>query len=608
MSGIARAPWAREGLASAGSTLPAPPSRLSGRNAAFLAALLAILASLWQAGVLDSSARLLNLRGLSQLRRFFGAALAPELAPDFLSLTWHAAGVTLAYAVLGTLLSLAIGMVGGLLSSELWWRLVLPSTRPGWRAGAWRWPWRLARLALALPRAIHEVIWGLVLINVIGLDPWTAILAIGLPYGAIVAKVYAEILDETPRGALRALEAAGTPPPAALAYGILPRALPDLVSYAFYRFECAIRAAAVLGIIGAGGLGYQLLLSTQSLKFSEMWTLIYALMLLGGAADLWSGVLRRRLAPERATDIDDGCGCFIDAEGRLEVRAPKPGRLAQGSLVLVLVLIPWSWWSLELSAGKLVAPRTIERLGQVFTESWPPRTPVGGLSELATLSIETLGMSVLAMAGAGLVGFVLAFPAAAGWWNRGASREASRAHSRDRTRTSMRLASHRVRSLIAGLAWLASRTLLLALRAVPPPIWALVAIWLFFPGSLPGAVALAAYTAGIMGRLMAEVIENADPRPRHALEALGAGSAGRIAYGLLPPTLPRFASYLLYRWEVCIRTTVVVGLVGAGGLGQLFRHQISSFDYRGLTATLACFVALTLLVDVVSARLRGVLR
>lgn len=600
MSEVARAPWARDGLASAGDAHPLPeaPGRLSGRSAAALAIAAAVLASLWQAGVFDPDARLVNLRGLDQLRRFAAAALTPELAPDFLVLVWEATGITLAYAVLGTVLSLAIGIAGGLLSSEVWWRLLRPDTRGGRSGSTWRWPWHLARLTLAIPRAIHEVIWGLLLVNVIGLDPWSAILAIGLPYGAIVAKVYAEILDETPRDALRALETAGAPPLAALAYGIVPRALPDLVSYAFYRFECAIRAAAVLGIVGAGGLGYQLLLSTRSLQYEEMWTLIFALMLLSGGADLWSGALRRRLAPERATDIDDGCGCFVDSEGRLEVHAPRPGRLARISLAAVLVLAPWSWWLLGLDAGALVSDGTRQRFVEALTRSWPPRAPAGGVVELAVLSAETLAMSVLAMAGAAFVGFVLSFPAAAGRRSQGGGAAGSPKAA----------VAYTVRAILDGVSWLTARTVLLAMRAVPPPIWALVAIWLLYPGSLPGAVALAAYTAGILGRLMAEVIENADPRPSRALQALGAGAAGRVAYGLLPAILPRVASYVFYRWEVCIRTTVVVGLVGAGGLGQLFRHQVSSFDYRGLTATLICFLVLTLGVDAISARLRSVLR
>ncbi|MDP9453816.1 MAG: ABC transporter permease subunit, partial [Actinomycetota bacterium] len=130
-------------------------------------------------------------------------------------------------------------------------------------------------------------------------------------------------------------------------------------------------------------------------------------------------------------------------------------------------------------------------------------------------------------------------------------------------------------------------------RAIPPPVGALLLVFVLFPGPLPGALALGVYNFGILGRLMAEVVENLDPRPVRALRSQGAGAAQSFAYGALPRTLPRFAAYGLYRWEVTIRETVVVGLVGAGGLGSLLALQLAAFDYQAVTATLVALVTLT---------------
>ena len=82
-------------------------------------------------------------------------------------------------------------------------------------------------------------------------------------------------------------------------------------------------------------------------------------------------------------------------------------------------------------------------------------------------------------------------------------------------------------------------------------------------------MALGLYTMGVLGRLMAEATENLDDRPLTALKAQGAKAPQVFAYGVLPPTIPRFIAYFLYRWEETIRATVVIGLVGAGGLGWL---------------------------------------
>jgi phosphonate transport system permease protein len=206
---------------------------------------------------------------------------------------------------------------------------------------------------------------------------------------------------------------------------------------------------------------------------------------------------------------------------------------------------------------------------------------------MLTLSAQTLAMSILASTGAGLGGILLSFAAAREVGKMGRSGDGG-------TRGLMKSAF--------------TRFLLLFARAVPEPIWALIFLFVLFPGILPGAIALAIHNLGILGRLMAEVIENLDERPLRSLKALGATQSQVFLYGILPLTLPRFLAYILYRWEVCIRATVIVGLVGAGGLGRLLTEQLSSFDYKGLLATLIVFLSLTFVVDIISASVRRSLR
>ena len=154
----------------------------------------------------------------------------------------------------------------------------------------------------------------------------------------------------------------------------------------------------------------------------------------------------------------------------------------------------------------------------------------------------------------------------------------------------------------------ATRLALLAMRAIPPPVWALLCLFVLFPGTPPGALALGIYTLGIVGRLDTEVVDDQDPRPAWALRDLGAPRAAVLAYAVAPAALPRFAAYACYRWEVAIRETVVVGAVGAGGLGVLLHQQLSRFDYSGAVAVLLVLVPLAFLVDLASAGLRRALR
>ena len=527
-------------------------------------ALLAALAVLASALASGAGGQLVNTGGASSFLDFLAAAANPRLDGEFLTLTAMSALTTLAYAVLGTALSLVIGVLGGVLSSQTWW---FPGRRR-WRGRA---GWLLSRAALVVPRGIHEVVWGLFFLAVFGLDPLVAVLAIGIPFGAVTAKVFSELLDETARKPYAAVLASGAPRRSAILYGLLPPALPDLLSYAFYRFECAIRSAAILGLVGAGGLGFQLALSFNALRYHEIWTLLYALILLSVAADYWSSAVRSRRSSEHRGSL-------------------RRDPVLSGSVLFSVVLIGLSAWWVGLDLGKLVSERAWELGTNILAEAWPAVLGAGGFGELLRLAGVTVAMSIVAMAIAFAAGALLAFPAAT--------------LPRIGTRPVRGRAAHVSRVLLR----LASRTLLVVLRAIPPPVWALLFLFVLFPGILPGAVALGVYTAGVLGRLMAEAAENLDERPLRALRAHGASGPHVFCYGVVPAAAPRFVAYGLYRWEVTVRETVVVGVVGAGGLGLLLDHQLSTFHYAGALGTLVVLIVLTFAVDLTSAAIRRALR
>lgn len=528
----------------------------------FALCVVAVIWALYSAGVFTRE--VVNPGGWNLVRQFLVAAIHPNLSQEFLLLTWDATLKTFAYAVCGTFLSLAIAIIGGVFCSEVWWEAVI-----GVKFGIF---WLTLRAGLAIFRAIHELIWGLFFINIFGLDPLVAVLAIAIPFGAITAKVFSEILDETPRQSFLALLSSGVSPLNAFIYSLIPQAQTNLISYAFYRFECSIRAAAVLGIIGAGGLGYQILLSLQSLRYEEMWTLLIALVLLSGVTDFASALVRRQMgAPSR-----------LD----LKVFKPTKSHIPLWATLLVVMAIAWSFWYVDADFSKLWTPRTGELLVGVVQQAFPP--DYSQLGQILTLCAQTLAMSILAIAFAGCGGIILSFFAANNFVLPGGILNTA----------------NRWGGIIVLVL---SRLLLLFTRAIPAPIWALIFLFVMFPGILPGAIALGIHNLGILGRLMAEVTENLDERPLKSLKALGASGSQVFLYGVLPPTMPKFIAYILYRWEVCIRATVIVGLVGAGGLGRLLIEQLSSFDYPGVVATLLCFIGLTFLVDIISAAIRRML-
>jgi phosphonate transport system permease protein len=565
---------------------PSRPTLFNQRSLWSLLGIAAIAWSLTQTGIFEQD--IINPGGWSLFRGFLVASLHPDLSPELLSLTLDATIVTLAYAVCGTALSVLLGLIGGVLASQVWWESVfLTRTSKVSPFSNYKIPWLGIRAFVSIKRAIHEMIWGLFFVNIFGLDPLVAILAITIPFGAITAKVFSEILDETPRQPLIALLGSGVSPLKAFIYSLIPQAFPYFLSYTFYRFECSIRSAAVLGVIGAGGLGYQILLSLQSLRYEQMWTFFLALFILNGSVDFWSALLRHRLGSPSRLDLN-----VLKLRKRQQL-SYQGDPIVFASIIGAVGLLLFSFWTLKLDYTKLWAPRTVELLAEFVHGVFPPNIQATQLSTLFNLSTQTIAMSILAIAGAGLGGMLLSIPAA---------------HNLLLPGGVLNPTSQSQHQWFWGTAiLLLSRSVLLISRAIPAPIWALVLLFILFPGIIPGAIALGLHNLGILGRLMAEVIENLDSRPLRSL-AVGATGSQIFLYGVLPTTLPRFMAYILYRWEVCIRETVIVGLVGAGGLGRLLTEQLSSFDYKSLVTTLLCFMVLTFLVDLLSASARRVLR
>ncbi len=355
-----------------------------------------------------------NADGWPALGEFWAHAVRPELSPGFLRTTLDASVTTLAFAVLGTLLSVLLGALIAPLISQTWWapEPASPGTRV-MRAGGLL----MTRCAAAVPRGIHEAVWALLLLSALGRDPLVGVLAIAIPFGAITAKVYSELLDEADRGPYDLMRAGGAGQASALAYAVLPALLPSATSYAFYRFECSIRSAVILGMVGAGGLGLQLSLSFQGLQYGAMWTSIYALQVFGALIDRWGACLRR------------GTG----------------SRRWKLSGVLFLALALTSLWHLSPDLSRWFSARTLDQLRRLIGDLFPPRLPDGGWPVLLERSVETLQMSVVAISLASGLGLVVCVVAARGG-----------------------------RSPARGVLGWAARQLLLLTRAIPPPVWALL--------------------------------------------------------------------------------------------------------------------------------------
>jgi phosphonate transport system permease protein len=477
--------------------------------------------------------------GWELIGTFLEAAIQPSLDPLVLRSLLEGLGVTVGMALLGWACSVVIGIGLGIASSRLVWRSLSGSVLPA----------ELLRRLLAIPRSIHELIWGLLLLQLVGLQPAVAVLAIAIPYGALVARVVSDLLDALPDQNLNALLLSGTAAPAALLTALGPPLLPGLISYGGYRLECALRSATLLGVFGLGGLGNELLLTLQSLEFRELWSGLWLLL----AVMLGLEALIRRLRQRWGMPSRFGLG------------AGSSGQRGRELVLALLALLP----VLLLVAQALqVDPMALlqwQPLPAMDGQHWGTALALPWLPLVWNTLLLTLLAAALAVGGAPLL-------------------------------------------LLWVAPWLWGRRLLQLLWALgrlwPPPLTALLLLFVLKPGVLTAALALGFHNLGILGRLLLEGAEVTGSAVEEALRCGGVGARIALLYGRYSGLARSYLAYVAYRSDVILRETVVVGLVAGTGLGSQLNESLSSFAWDQIALLLLVYALLTIVGEDLSDRAR----
>ena len=253
---------------------------------------------------------------------------------------------------------------------------------------------------------------------------------------------------------------------------------------------------------------------------------------------------------------------------------PTAPRTRLSTLLLCAVfsaLIVASFWTLPIKWGELITTDAARTSLEFLRGFAPPDLSTPFLGKMLFASLETLSMSALGTAIAAALGIVFALPASG------------------RFGTAPRMAM---------------RGLLNVLRSIPELVWASILLIAAGLGPFGGTLALAAHTSGVLGRLFADAIENASPLPESTLRTNGASPLAAFLYATLPQTIPQMISYTLYRWENNIRAAAILGVVGAGGVGQMLKYHLSLFQMQQAATVILTMLLLVALVDAASFALR----
>jgi len=437
------------------------------------------------------------------LRTFVPPDLSPHYlvaltAPVFESLGMTAGAILLAY-----MFSLPLGLYIG-------------SRAPGAT---------LLHAALSGLRAIPDLTLAIFCVIVVGVGPAAGMMALTIFYTAAVAKIFGDLFLTAEIGPLEALRATGASRFHVAAFGLVPLKLRDLLTYGSYEFESAVRASVIVGAVGGGGLGTELVGTLNTFDFHRTTTIILVLIALVVTIDWITVHLRQRPT-------------------------------------WILALVPPAAYALWLF---LPEQTSIAHASRTIAAMFPPELDAVAWARIPRLLLETGEMALLGTA----LGVVVAVP----------------------------LGLLSARNVAPAFLALPARRSLEALRAVPEVVWGLVLVTVAGIGPVAGTLALGFHSGGCLGRLFAESFENVRPAPVLAIAATGASRFAIASYATIPLAVGPLSVHTLFRLEWNLRQATVVGMIGAGGIGQALFEAQQLFFYRQMIAYLLITWTIILIVD-----------
>ncbi|HLL65773.1 MAG TPA: phosphonate ABC transporter, permease protein PhnE [Micromonosporaceae bacterium] len=566
------------GTARASATDPGPPRRepepgaprtlvppSAGASAATLVAAVLLGLGVWAfADLKINIATLVDSAG--NAADFLGRMLPLDFPPTVELL--RLCGQTLSIVVCATLLSVLLSVPVAVLAAAN--TTVHPTARLG------------ARGLIVLARAVPDVVLAIIFLRVFGLGAFAGVLAMGLHSIGMIGKMYADAIEQIDEGPPAAVRAGGATRMQELTAGVLPQVLPAFVATALHRFDINLRISVVLGFVGVEGLGHAIATAFRGLDYRRGMALALLVLILCVLVELLSGAIRRallrggqgrvqrvRAAPATAT-------AMATAPPVRRISPPWSARRIRhaGYAVVAVLAVLASIWGIDVSPGAIVM--ALGGLGDALGLFWPPETG-GIMPEL----LADLWVTVKIALAATLMGAVLALPVGA-------------------------MAARNVAPTPAVAR--VFRVFVVTVRGVPELVLAIVFVVVTGLGPVAGALALGIGAIGLLGKLVADSLEEVDPGVEQALRATGAGRWQVFFSATVPQAAPAFVGHLLYQLDVNIRSATLLGIVGAGGIGFQLQNAARVLEFGVVTTVMLLVFCTVLLVELLAVWLRRVVR
>ncbi len=410
---------------------------------------------------------------------------------------------------------------------------------------------RILRILIQVLRSFPTLILALAATFLFGIGCFAGTAAITVYTFAIMTRLCYEDIENAPVGPYDALCAMGASPSRAFYRAVLPEIASSYLSNALYLLETNVRHSAILGYVGAGGIG---LLINEKISWQEYDRVGMIL------CALFVTVCIIELISSRLTLLVHG-----------EIRV---SRTAQKTMIAAFtILFAVSLATVGLPDFSRTSVQTVANMVKgLIIPDWNFIFQPGG-SGLGMLLLETLCIAFVGT----IIGAVISLPLAL-------------------------LGSGRLMPKPAALLF---RLLVMAVRCIPFLIYGIIFIRVSGPGAFTGVLTMAVCSVGLMTKRFAEAIDTLDLRAYSALSAMGVSPVLRIRYAILPQLLPAIRSAVLYRFDVNTREASVLGIVGAGGIGAPLVFAMNHYDWQRAGSITLGLIVLVWMVDLLSSGLRG---
>ncbi|WP_422331434.1 phosphonate ABC transporter, permease protein PhnE [Rhodococcus sp. (in: high G+C Gram-positive bacteria)] len=530
-----------------------------------------LLASVWSIASLKINVATF-VDGIGNATDFVSRMFPLDFPPigEILAMT----GQTLAIVTCATALSVVLSLAVSLAAAR--------NTSP---ASSLRWA---ARAVIVVTRAIPEIVLAVLYLRLFGLGAVAGILALGVHSVGMVGKMYADTIEDTDAGPRDALRAAGATWWQQITGGVFPQAMPAFVAVALHRFDINLRASVILGYVGVSGIGMELSLAMKTLNYQRGMALALFVVALCVVVELISGAVRKSLLGDqmthrigvwgrlgkRVTAAGNGwvaAGSGRDAgvprtrSGQYRVSPPWTGERIRRALYigLTVVALAAATWGSDIDFSRVMdgIATTSSTLGLFF----PPGT--GGIRDEL---LEQLLVTVQIALAATFLGLILAVPIGV-------------------------LAARNV-APTPGIAK-AFRIVIVLVRGIPDLIIAIIFIVVTGLGATAGALALSVGAVGLLGKLIADTLEESDVRVQQAVSAGGATRTQVFVATTLRQSAPALAAHLFYQLDVNIRAATLLGVVGAGGIGFYLMNAARVMQFDVVTTIVLLVFAVVMAVE-----------